>query len=366
MQKITLYISSRSNTKSVGLEKTIKLSDLRTKLRDALEKETFLGEDIIEIIIHENNFDADGSQDAYQVSLTKMDKCNIVVILYNGDSGWNAASTGNGICHDEYLKAVDEFSQMMHVINVSEVFPKSKSLAGENEKDLNFQAAVTKNGFSWAENITALTVDELYKKTISQIKSLIISDLEKAFKTQKYHVKKSTVYGATLQFAQLTYAERADRIMQKLKEKAPVLFPEIILNMDAVPDNMSVSNARAYIGRPFLDELSIIKGKKEEIGVIHIIAVYGTVTELQVKNLVGFPDLAVNKTTFGFYLWDTTNHIQMFFLQKCINTDAVGQHVNYLEQWLKTSGERANIMNRAKARFSILTAINLSKQLLTI
>src|SRR5690606_1264451 len=186
----------------------------------------------------------------------------------------------------------------------------------------------------------------------------------KAFATQKYHVKKSPPFGESLQFAQMTYAERANKIKSKLAVSVPALFPGIIYNIEVVPDNMSVTDARANIGRPFLDELRIIEDKQENKGVIHIIGVYGTVTELQVKNLVGFPDLAVNKTSFGFYLWDTTNHIQMFFLQKCTNTDAVGLNINYLEQWLKTSGEREKVVKRAEARHSILQAVRSSKSFL--
>ncbi len=364
MHKITIYISSRSKTQSSGLDNNITLSDLRIKLREELEKETFLGEEIIEVIIHENNFAPDGSQDAHQISINKINECNIVVILYNGDSGWNPALNGNGICHDEYLYAVDKYSQMMYMLDVSSVFPRSDKKGLEQQKDLDFQANVEKNNFG-REFISATSTEELHENALTQIKSYILDALEKSFKTQKFHVRKSTIFGETLHFAQLTYAERADRIKKKLEDSLPAMFPDIILNINAVPDNMSVADARANVGRPFLVELSFIQGKNKNKGVIHIIGVYGTVTELQVKNLVGFPDLAVNKTSFGFYLWDTTNHIQMFFLQKCINTETVGSNINYLEQWLKTSGERERITKRAEARYSILQAINNSKQFIT-
>lgn len=362
MQKIKLYLSSRSNTKSVGLDKAITLGDLRKTIRASLEKETFLGEDMLEVLIHENNFNAKGNQDAHQLSITKMEESNIVIVLYNGDSGWNPAINGNGICHDEYLTAVDEFSQMMHIMDVSDVFPNATKKGEEKAKDTIFQNDVETNNFV-REFIKATSIADLEKIVLTQIKSYVLSDIENSIKIQKDNVKKSTVYGDTLHFAQLTYAERRQEITSKLGHDVIPIFKDTIVNVDAIPDNMSVSDARNLIGRPFLNELHLIKGQSLKSGVIHCIGVFGSVTELQVKNLVGFPDLAVNKTPFGYYLWDTTNHIQMFFLQKCINTNAVGTNINYLSQWLKTSKEEGNVMKRAEARFKILKVISSVQEL---
>jgi hypothetical protein len=121
---------------------------------------------------------------------------------------------------------------------------------------------------------------------------------------------------------------------------------------------MSVADARNMIGRPFIEEHELIKEKEEKSGVIHFVAVYGNATEIQVKNLVGYPDLVVIKGSFGFYLWEKNRHIQMFFIVKCINPAIIKRCLSQVTNWLRVSKEQEKIVVRAKARHSILTAIN--------
>ena len=125
-----------------------------------------------------------------------------------------------------------------------------------------------------------------------------------------------------------------------------------------IPDNMSVADARNLIGRPFIEEHELIKGKKEKSGVIHFVAVYGTATEIQAKNLVGYPDLTVIKDSFGYYLWEKNAHIQMFFITKCINQQVIKTRLSQLINWLNDSKEKSKIVVRAHARHSILSAMN--------
>lgn len=358
MDKIKIYISSRSNTPSKGLDKDILLSDVRTYIRRKLEEETFLGEEVLEVLIHENNFAPDTAQDPHALSLSKLEECNIVFILYNGDAGWNPAFKGNGICHDEFLKAIDEFSKMTHIIDISENFPSSNP----KEKDIDFQDSVNQKT---KEVIPSQdSVDGFYKMVLEQFKYQILHDINKSIVTQKDIVRRSNVYGETLDLAKMTYNDRIRHLKKELEKSAKSLFPGIIMAYDVIPDNMSVSDARNRIGRPFLKETEIIKGSDLKTGVIHLIAVYGNCTEIQIKNLVGFPDLTVVKDEFGFYLWDNTNHIQMIFLSKCINTNTIGSKINSFHQWLKNSREYDDVINRAEARYSILKAINDSKQFL--
>lgn len=356
MEKIKIYISSRANTKSAKLDKTITLSDLRLFLRETLEKESFLDEELLEIIIHENNFAPDTSQDPHQLSLSKLDECNIVFILYNGDSGWNPSFSGNGICHDEFLKAVDEYSTMTHIIDVSHNFPFKKA----KEKDEAFQQSV--RSFTM-EQLKASTVDDLHEKILTQIKSQVINDLKKSLIIQKQVVKQSSIFGETLEYSKMTYSQREYNLRNVSKKKLDTILPNVHKMYHVIPDNMSVSDARNRIGRPFINEADEINDSYDA-GIVHFITVYGNCTEIQIKNLVGFPDLTVIKTPFGFYLWDTTNHIQMFFLAKCKNGNAIGTNINYVLQWLHSSKENENITKRAQARYSILMAIKNSKNLL--
>ena len=99
---------------------------------------------------------------------------------------------------------------------------------------------------------------------------------------------------------------------------------------------MSVSEARNMIGRPFLQENKELETSKLKSGIIRFIAVYGNATAIQIKNLVGYPDLIVIKTTFGYYLWESNMHIQMFFLTKCINPQTIRTRFTEVSNWLNS------------------------------
>ncbi|MCX6266638.1 MAG: hypothetical protein NTW16_04680 [Bacteroidetes bacterium] len=193
----------------------------------------------------------------------------------------------------------------------------------------------------------------------------MLEAIERSFETRKEEVFGASVFGITLDWSKLTYSERQEAIMGQVQptfNKLPGL-EAVIKAFHAIPDNMSVADARNMIRRPFIEEHELIKGKKEKSGVIHFVAVYGNATETQVKNMVGYPDLTVIKGSFGYYLWEKNAHIQMFFLIKCINPQTIRTRLSQLNNWLTGSGEQPKIAVRAKARFSILYAMNLAEKM---
>jgi hypothetical protein len=135
-------------------------------------------------------------------------------------------------------------------------------------------------------------------------------------------------------------------------------FTQVIKSYHGIPDNMTVADARNLIGRPFLTEYKDVLTSKLKSGIIHFVAVYGNATETQIKSLVGYPDLTVIKASFGFYLWENTMHIQMFFLKSCINPQTIKTRKSEVTNWLSNSREQSKILAKAKARYSILEAVN--------
>ena len=351
MNKIKVFFSSRVNTSS-SLDKKFTLSDLRKYLRDELQSALFLDEKLLEIIINEDSFDSAFDQNAFDNCLAKMKECNLIVILYNGEAGWNVGA--NGICHDEFLVAMQEFSGMTYAINLTALFtPKSR-----DEANIRFRQDVD-TSFRHMESISASSVDDLKKKVLTQIKRYLLKSIENSFATRKQIDSASSTFGLTLNWSKLTYDDRQKAIKENLKNglTAAKFFEDVICDHHCIPDHMSVADARNRIGRPFLQEHKLLQKEKRGKGAIHVIAVYGNATETQVKNLVGFPDVAVIKASFGYYLWETTSHIQIFFIPKSVNPSAVRMGIDQLTQWLRVSQESNKISNRAKARFSILRAI---------
>ncbi|HMG15826.1 MAG TPA: hypothetical protein VK590_10280 [Saprospiraceae bacterium] len=68
--------------------------------------------------------------------------------------------------------------------------------------------------------------------------------------------------------------------------------------------------------------------------------------------------MVVIKAAFGFYLWEKNYQIQMFFLKNCINPQTVKTRLSEVINWLNSSKEQSKIIQRAKARYSILDAVN--------
>lgn len=363
MNAIKVFLSSRVNSSFSNLDSSKSLKDLRRFLQVELEKELFLNEQIFDVLINEGTFDSTLSKDAFENCMETLRSSHVIIILYNGEAGWPIADldSSNGICHEEYLAALQEFSDMTFGLNISQFF-KLPTKGTAYERNQSFAADMT-NDFKHFETIEAKDFEELKSKCLVQIKRYLLKALEKSFETQKRVVAGSSSIPETLDWSKLSYPERIIEMKETLQnslDRNPV-FSESICNYYAVPDSMSVADARNQLGRPFLYEQKEIIGSPKTSGVIHFIAVYGRVTSSQAKGLVGYPDLAVINTPFGFYLWEKNLHIQIFFLQSCVNSSVIRLRIGEIAIWLNSSREKLNIQKRAEKRFSILKAINEAK-----
>jgi G:T-mismatch repair DNA endonuclease (very short patch repair protein) len=365
MSTIKVFISSKVTPVFEGLTETdYTLEKLRKFVKAELEKERFLDEKIFDVIINEDGFEADFTQDAFNACLKKVSEADVIIILYNGDAGWapDRKRYVNGICHEEYLTAVNNHPGMTFGIDISGHFTKAKYNLYQLERNKSFQEDV-KSIYRFKEYSTAKNAADLQNYILKLIKANIKSSSERAFKAKKQMDLSNTIFGKTLDWSKLNYKQRVTELIDVSKTvfKDFNPFKEIIVEHNVVPDNMSVSDARNYIKRPFLYEQETIKNSKLKKGVVHLISIYGNATETQLKNLVGHPDLSVIKTEFGYYLWEQSTHIQIFFLINCKNPNTIKTRVQQVEIWLISSKEITKIQQRSSARFSILKAINKSQ-----
>jgi hypothetical protein len=360
LEKIKVFISSRVNSVLTGLPGQHTLTELRRFLCAELQKQVFLGEQVLEVLINEETFTGALNQNAFDNCMRELRSANIVIILYNGEAGWAIAgsTSANGICHEEALVAMSEFSEMSYVIDLRAfaTLPETGDAAVANA---NFSKDMT-DAFPTIVAIPANNFEELQAGTLSQAQRLIWNALNKAMTTQKQIVKGSGVFGATLDWSKMTYAERKASLEKQLSAVFDPLagFEQVFKRFHGIPDNMSVADARNMIGRPFLSEHTDIQDSNLKSGIIHFVAVYGNITEGQAKGLVGYPDLTVIKATFGLYLWEKNIHIQIFFVKGCINPQMIKTRFSEVTNWIKGSREEANILSRAASRFAILDTIN--------
>lgn len=365
MNKIKIFISSKVDPVFEGLTETdYTLGKLRTFVKSELEKEEFLGEKIFDVILNEDGFEADFTRDAFEACLEKVSEADVIIILYSGDAGWapDKKKNVNGICHEEYLIAVKDHPGMTFGLNISGHFTKYKYSPEQQVRNKSFKDDV-EGYYRFNEYLNETNATELQDYILKIIKADIQTSVNKAFKAKRKADLSNTIFGKTLDWSKLNYNQRVAELNAEVEKdfKDFVPFNDIIVTRNVIPDNMSVTDARNYIKRPFLYEQDTIKLSKLKKGVIHIISVYGNATEIQVKNLVGHPDLTVIKTPFGFYLWEQSTHIQIFFLINCKNPNTIKTRVQQVENWLRSSKERSKVQQRSLARFSILEAINKSQ-----
>lgn len=359
MKKIKIFLSSKVTPVFENIDVTdYSLEKLRKFIKSEFENITFLDEKIFSIVTNEEGFESSFISDAFDACLENIKKCDLIVILYNGDAGYapDGDIQANGICHEEYLAAIQNSPAATKGINISSYFTNIRYDADQKIRNTKFDVDIN-SYYRFLEYSTADTKHELeiyIKNLISgYIKTLLVS----AFKAQKEIDAVTTVFGKTLDWSKLTYIQRSNEIKSNSEISLRSIFKQIICKYHSIPDNMSISDARNEMGRPFLYEHELLSTTKLKSGVIHFVSVYGTCTETQIKNLIGFPDITIIKGSFGFYCWVQSTQIQFFFLSKCINPSLFGTRKSQIENWLNSTKEKNNIKNRAKARYSILKAI---------
>lgn len=355
MKKIRIFISSRVNTPLTKLQSNLKLKDLRTYLRDELEKIEVLGETCFKVIINETAFDNTLSRDWFELCMDEMDESDIFFILYSGEAGYSDPNVATlGICHEEFVKTADQYSAMTYIFDISSSF-KIKAKGKAKEKNDAFRAALDES-YLPKEVLTYNTFEELKVDLLNRIKRKTLNVFLNSLEVLKNESQSANVFGNTLVWSKLNYDGRSDNLNQMLAEKVNTLpaFKDVILQFHAIPDHMSVADARNRIERPFLEEYKELKRHpKKKKGIIHFIGVYGNVTVMQAKRLIGYPDLTAIKTPFGYYVWDKIRHIQIIYFSNCVNPERISTRLTQLHNWLSASRELPNILNRAKGRWEI-------------
>jgi hypothetical protein len=170
------------------------------------------------------------------------------------------------------------------------------------------------------------------------------------------------VAGESLEWSKMNYTQRAGAIKAVILDSINrnVKFKKLIYDLSIVPDAMSVSEARAMGGRPFLDNYLLVDDQGQagkDKAVINFMGVYKNATESQMRALIGHPDITIIKGDFGFYVWDMINQIQLITLINCRDSSATRKQLTRFYNWVDASGEWNKILSRAKKRYNILKAI---------
>ncbi|MCX6306001.1 MAG: hypothetical protein NT040_13650 [Bacteroidetes bacterium] len=363
--KFKVFISSR-NVDNIVVNKAPgkQLSEIRIWLKDQLEAIGFLDQQFFDIRINES-FAADATLDSYNACLQEVRESDLLISLFTGAAGWAPDGFDQGICHAELSEAMDISTKKTAIIDITKFFNIVTTNPGELERNDKFAVYIKQvNRFSNPLKLTPSALpDDFETQLLAMIKAVIYRSLLDRIKTSNYYYNISNNAGKTLDWKKMKYDER-DRqirdILNKLVTASPE-FSKFIRKVHSIPDNMSVDDAKAFTGRPFLkdqDNLPAAPLNPEELmGPIHFVGVVGNATEIQVKNLIGYPDISVIKGDYGVYVWEQNNHIQMVFLTECISPEAVRTKFLLFDTWCQSTKELENIEKRGRARLHVLKAI---------
>ena len=136
----------------------------------------------------------------------------------------------------------------------------------------------------------------------------------------------------------------------------------VLFCVHAIPAATSVAAARELVGKPHLSDHARYREDVKTIGPVHIIACYKSATERQATDLLGFPDATVLPTTFGVFLADEVQKIQVVFLANCRDETSVAFAVQRFMEWLVRAGEDGTLLVRARARRRIVKAIHVEQR----
>ncbi len=368
--KLKVFISSRNNdTIKIGGTNGDSLTDIRLWLKEELEKIKVFEKDFLDIRINES-FGATTTRDSYNECLYEVKKSDLIIGLYNGVAGWAPVGIDLGICHSELSTALNISTRKTAIINIEKFFdikPADKAEGNRNKKFKEYVEAL--NRFTNPLKIPGKQTNDNFKETLLQsIKTVIYNHISDRIKISNSYYNLAGNNKISLDWKKLKYTDRDKLITEKLKlliSNSPN-FSKFISKSFSIPDNMSVEDAKSFTGRPFLKDQELVPvGKAKYFGPIHFIGVYGSATEIQVKNLIGFPDISAIRDDFGLYVWEQNTHVQLVFLVDCKTPEAIESNFLLFNNWCDSTGELENIKKRAEARIHILKAINEAKKIAT-
>ena len=367
---IRVMISSRAESEVFSGADAVRLTDLRKRLQKALHALRWFApaeegtpavsseQQIFEVWIHENEQAKSTKRSPFELSLDEIRRADIVIVLYNGESGWKLDDRGIGICHAEFQEAVARRGNIVYLV---ELLPVASGVASDDK----FQEAIKRS--------------PPYKKSVNneaELHRVVLELLHKAvaeLTRSGASGGRSRDRGLALDWSRLDMSRRRDEMQRALATELFVAGEELpgdgpcrvelagsklATCLHAVPGAMGVAAAREMLGQPFLrDHLWVNQLSKQAPGVVHLIACYKGVTENQASKIIGTPDTMTVASDFGVYAADHVQQIQMIFLANCADTVGVAVAVRRLHEWLQQTGEVEHLQRRAQGRRSILNAI---------
>lgn len=367
---IQIMISSRNSVLFDGEE----LSMIRKKLKKKIEDFDLFGKNIFKVWINEDEPTLSFNETIWGRCLNQSKKADIVICLDCGESGWIREKDSIGICHAELLSAVNTARSKVWSIKLNNITSEERT-EKEKKADKKFQTFISE------QELFSLPVDNSDKlnESIDMLMQDAVVSLMQQGVIEASRGKGNS--GEALTWQNMNYDKRSEVIIRTLKESIDIEDIGFIDNkhaylqfknsqnsieyinvvVHAIPDALSIASAKERVGQPFLDDFKNYKDIKSEFiyGPIHIIGCHQGVTVSQARKILGFPDATILKDSFGIYVADSIQKIQMVFLEKCEDSSSTSLRLQEFLSWLKRTKELKKFIKRAESRKKIIEVISI-------
>lgn len=357
-------ISSRCND-TIQLDgRSATFTDLRRRLKREIEAWELFGNRVFDVWINEEAPAASSVEDSWEHCLRQVDDSDVILCLYNGNSGWAKEGGEIGICHAELHRALTMAPAKVRLIAV----PLCDVRIGtDGARDSRFRDYVERQTRFRSQ---AEDGDE----TIFRCKEALFDSLidlvhrgGREARRGKFHT------GDALDWSRLDFEHRRREMRNSLYDAllersgsepsgnhlTIQLGDQTVLTVcHAVPASMTAPGAIDPVRQPFLKDHTLVSHLSDDfLGPIHFIACQQSATETQAVKQLGFADAILVSPPFGVYLADDTQKIQMIFIKNCRDETSVRHGVQRVFEWLSQTGEDRLLVQRAASRARIARAI---------
>lgn len=325
-----------------------------------------LGSQLFDVWINEDAAPAEATADLWEECLNQVVKCDMMLVLYNGNSGWAKEDGGIGICHAELQAGLSAAPAKLRMIRLPLAPLGSGVIRSRNERFRNYvEAHMPTTGaatFSGEEVIQRCC--EALRDALGRMVRLGVREARRG----RYH------RGDALDWQRLDFAERSRRMKTATEEAfldrqgtavlsdgivtVPFAGTPVVVVCHSVPDALSLPAAQAAVGQPFLfDHQHVPYLRQRRVGPIHVLACHQGATNAQARRLLGFADATIVQAPFGIYVADQIQKVQLVLFTQCRDPTAVRHGVQRFFDWLEQAAEARALAERARGRKRIVVAI---------
>lgn len=370
VRKIRVMISSRSVIRVFGGTALSKVREHLHKLLEGIRwhgPSGLVGRDqaLFDVWIHENDPGREATGTTLDMSLSEIDKADLILVLYTGEAGSAADDSEIGICHAELLQALARRADIVAIVGL---LPINTSKTARDVKFRHYVDAlrIPRRDVDSEAALSAQVTELLQQLTSTQVRRGVAGGTHKRDR------------GQALDWSRLDLEERRRAMREvllheleakELKDKSRtdgsstlhsarlVGVGEVGVRADAIAAAWSVAAVR--LGQPFLSDYRHA-GTLANCGipgVVHVIACHRAVNETQALRMLGTPDAFSVSSDFGVYVADRVQQIQMIFLNQCADEGSVALAVRRLREWLALPGPGVQLTQRARSRHAILNVV---------